>query len=72
MYLFLWNCPDFFGYALFELVDELISAAHTQVTKKKWLEAWRILDTIANFNGNVMCTWMRESRRSFSCTLLHA
>ena len=72
MYLFLRNCSDFFGYALFELVDELISAAHTQVTKKKWLEAWRILDTIANFNGNVMCTWMRKLPRSLPGTLLHA
>jgi hypothetical protein len=57
---------DYFGYGLLELVDELLSAVHTQVLKKKWLEAWRILDAFALFNTNMSGLWTSESSQ---CTL---
>ena len=51
---------DFFGYAVLELVDDTLSAVHSFVVKKKWLDAWQALFALTLFNPMCGGVWTRE------------
>ena len=53
-------CSDFFGYALFELVDNTLSSIHSFVTKKKWMDAWNAILALVLFNSMIGGDWTRE------------
>lgn len=48
--LFTNTIPDYFGYAVLDLVDSTLSTIHTHVIKKRWLDAWHALDALAKYN----------------------
>lgn len=53
--MYIYN--DFFGYAMLELVDELLQSAHKHVTKKEWIKAWAVIDAITHFTEMIDFAW---------------
>ncbi|KAL5519913.1 hypothetical protein ACEPAG_1573 [Sanghuangporus baumii] len=46
--MYIYN--DYLSYAILDLVDNILSTIHTHVVKKRWLDAWHVLDALAKFN----------------------
>ena len=45
------SIADFYPYALLDLVDKQLGAAHSKISKKDYDEAYFILETLVAFNN---------------------
>ena len=51
---------DFYGYAMLELVDELLQEAHAFLSQKECIKAWALLDAACHFNEMIGPEWTRK------------